>query len=128
MTEHDEQVALFQWAKRFGRKLPQLKNLYAVPNGGHRHKAVAVKMKAEGVMAGVPDICLAYPVGMIPGMYIEMKYGKNTPTDNQVEWLERLKEAGYYTCVCYSWEEAAQEICKYLRVDPAEYGVSADRF
>jgi hypothetical protein len=124
MTEHDEQAALFSWSKRFERKLPQLKMLYSIPNGGHRHKVVAVKMKAEGVKPGVPDVCLSYPVGMIPGMYIEMKYGDNKPTDSQIDWLSRLKEAGYYTCVCYSWEDAAREICNYLRVDPAEYGLN----
>jgi hypothetical protein len=32
--------------------------LFAIPNGGHRNKIVAKKLKAEGVLAGVPDLCL----------------------------------------------------------------------
>lgn len=58
-TEHESQVAFF---KRVAldprtRDLP----IFAIPNGGHRHIAVAKKMSAEGVQAGVPDICVAVP-------------------------------------------------------------------
>ena len=36
-----------------------LKWIFAVPNGGHRAKSVAGKMKAEGAKAGVPDLSAA---------------------------------------------------------------------
>ena len=57
-SEHQEQAALFRWAWFAQVKHPALALLYAIPNGGHRHKAVAARMKAEGVKAGVPDLCL----------------------------------------------------------------------
>ena len=60
--EHQEQVALFNWAKFFENKCKDLGMMYAIPNGGKRHIAVARKLKAEGVKAGVPDIFLAVPV------------------------------------------------------------------
>ena len=49
-----EQQALFDWAKISG--IPDLDLLHAIPNGGHRNKATAGRLKAEGVKRGVPDI------------------------------------------------------------------------
>ncbi len=55
-TEHEEQVALFQWAERSG--IPELELMTAIPNGGYRHPATAAHLKAEGVQAGYPDILI----------------------------------------------------------------------
>jgi hypothetical protein len=76
-TEHSHQVALFCWANQQcnqwfhgtyampdsgkpARKdlAQQLSLMFAIPNGGLRHKAEANKLKSEGVKAGVPDIML----------------------------------------------------------------------
>jgi hypothetical protein len=48
-SEHDQQVALFTWANQNLDRYPVLRWMFAVPNGGHRHPAVAGKLKAEGV-------------------------------------------------------------------------------
>ena len=58
-TEHEEQCALFEWADCWFPMVSAL--LFAIPMGGHRHIAVAAKLKAEGVKAGVPDIFFALP-------------------------------------------------------------------
>lgn len=112
--EHDEQAALFQWAALQENVYPELALMFAVPNGGHRHKAVAAKMKAEGQRAGVPDIFL--PVSRYPyfGLFIEMKVGRNKTTPKQDWWLEQLEKQGYYTTVCYGWEAAKELIVSYL--------------
>jgi hypothetical protein len=44
-SEHDEQVALFKMIRLYSIKHPALKNAFAIPNGGQRHKAVAAKLK-----------------------------------------------------------------------------------
>lgn len=125
--EHNEQAALFNWAKYYETKCKLLKMMFAIPNGGHRHKAVAAKMKAEGVKAGVPDIFLAVQWSVcgipIPGLFIEMKIGKNKPTQSQAEWIRKLEEGGYQCKVCYSWIDAAFVICDYLELDPELYGL-----
>ena len=54
--EHVEQAALFRWAEFARARLPELTLLHAIPNGGHRHKATAARLKAEGVKRGVPDL------------------------------------------------------------------------
>ena len=122
MSEHDEQVALFDWARINESKHPQLKMLFAIPNGGLRNKVVAKKLKREGVKAGVPDIFLA--VGGLAnnrhfvyfGLFIEMKFGKNKCTENQSIWALDLISEDYKTAVCYSFEEAKQVIINYLGI------------
>jgi hypothetical protein len=116
MSEHDEQVALFRWARMREDLYPELEMLYAVPNGGHRHKAVAAKLKAEGVKAGVLDVNLDIARGPYHGLRGEMKYGKNTTTPMQDNWIYRYEKWGYKTGVWYSWLEAARAICDYLGI------------
>jgi hypothetical protein len=114
MSEHDEQAALFTWANYQANTMPELQLLYAIPNGGHRYKAVAVKLEAEGVKSGVPDVCLPVARSGYHGLYIEMKYGKNKPSDNQIAWLKALAGQGYKTAVCWGFEEAKTIVEAYL--------------
>ena len=113
-TEAQEQMTLFSWAAMQSGKYPELNLLYHVPNGGSRHKAEAGRLRAEGVKAGVPDLCLPVARGQYHGLYIELKAGENTTTKKQKEWLEYLRQQGYYTAICYGWQPAAQLIEQYL--------------
>lgn len=113
--EHQEQVALMHWAAFSMKTYPDLCMLYAIPNGGLRTKATAAKLKAEGVKAGVPDLFLSVPRGRYHGLYIEMKAGKNKPTQEQKEWIEQLNAQGYIACWCVGWESAAGLIKTYLQ-------------
>ena len=124
-SEHQEQVLLFQWASLNEAIYPELKNLFAVPNGGKRpqkrgsngkmYSPTAVRLKAEGLKAGVPDVFLDVPKGNYHGLRIEMKYGKNTTTPEQKNWIERLSKYGYYVAICHSFEEAQSIILAYLK-------------
>lgn len=73
MTEHEEQKALIEWSAWMSNARPELSLMFAVPNGGDRHPAVAAKLKAEGVKAGVPDIFLPVPRNGYHGLFIELK-------------------------------------------------------
>ena len=44
--------------------------LFAVPNGGSRHKIEAANLKREGVLAGVSDLILITPLATV---FIELK-------------------------------------------------------
>ena len=114
MSEHDEQAALFGWAQLQANAWPELGLLYAIPNGGHRHKAVAAKLHAEGVKKGVPDVCLPVARGGFHGLYIEMKYGRNGTSTDQDAWLEALAKQGYKTAVCWGFEAAQRAVTHYL--------------
>jgi len=126
--EHDEQVALFYWAELNSKKIPALKLLMAIPNGasyggGGGRWSIAKRMKDEGVKKGVPDVFLPVPMtyvnegqvtDMKAGLWIEMKAGKNKPSDDQSWWIENLQEMGYRVEVCYSSNEAVDIINEYL--------------
>ena len=114
LSESQEQTLLFKWAGWNHTTYPELEMMYAVPNGGKRDIVTATHLKAEGVKAGVPDICLPVPRGGYHGLYIELKVHGNKPSELQESWLRRLSEQGYFTAVCYGWYEAAETIKRYL--------------
>lgn len=114
--EHREQVCVMQWwalsHKLFGIS-EQL--LFAIPNGGHRHISVAMKLKAEGVRSGVPDLFLAYPTPFAHGLFIEMKKRKGgRVSDSQKPFISELNEQGYKAVVCHGAEAAINEIKRYI--------------
>lgn len=112
--EAAEQEKLFRWTGFAIAQYPELKLLHHIPNGGSRDPREAANLKRQGVKSGVPDLFLPVPRRGFHGFYIEMKYGKNTPTENQKNWLSALKQQGYATAVCYSWEDASNLLIKYL--------------
>ncbi len=113
-TEHEEQVALFQWAETNQAAYPELALLFAVPNGGYRPMATAAQLKAEGVRAGVPDVCLPVARGRFHSLWIEMKRKPNTTSDAQRSWLDALRRYGHCAVVCWSANEAINSILSYL--------------
>jgi hypothetical protein len=123
MSEHDEQAALFQWAAWIEPRLPVLKLLHAIPNGGYRAKRTAALLKQEGVKPGVPDVCLPVARGAYHGLYVELKSGRNTISDYQEQWIEALRTQGYFVDICWGWQQAARVIADYLGVSPAECGL-----
>lgn len=115
--EHEEQVALFEYVDlKLLKKYPFLdKLLFAVPNGGHRSKAQAGKLKAEGVRSGVSDTVLLYPSRGFHYLTIEMKYGTNKQTDDQKKFEKRVDEHGGLYQVCYSSKDALGVLMWYLK-------------
>lgn len=115
-AEHEEQVRVFEWAAENEERYPQLRYMFAIPNGGHRHPAVAAKLKAEGVKSGVPDICLPCPRKGRHGLFIEMKRADKTnhTTDEQDGWLIWLRVAGYAVVVAYGADAAIEALENYL--------------
>ena len=103
--ESGHQEALFSWAAYRTGIMPELQYMYHVPNGGKRDKATAAVLKRQGVKAGVPDIMLPAARAGYHGLYIELKAGENTTTKKQKEWLEYLRQQGYYTAVCYGSQQ-----------------------
>ena len=116
VSEHDEQCAVIQWAQLHERKYPALSRLHAIPNGGKRNIVVAKKLKAEGVKAGVSDLCMTVPRGEYHGLYIEMKAIGGRLSDAQSEWINRSKENDYAAFVCYGAKEAIEILEWYLKL------------
>ena len=107
-TEDEEQKVVVQY-------LDLLKiDFCAVPNGGHRHKAVAAKLKTTGVKPGVPDLLIFTIPRNKPacsGVAIEMKRRKGgVLRKNQQEWLDKLDGHGWMTFVCKGADDAIEII------------------
>jgi hypothetical protein len=92
--ERSHQVALIKWVRTVKDTYPVLKLLYAVPNGGDRNLRVARKLKAEGVLAGVDDLCLPAARCGYQGLYIDMKSEEGAATEEQQEFLRGVSGRG----------------------------------
>lgn len=112
--EAAEQERLFQWAAWMGGQHPELALLFHIPNGGSRNKIEAANLKRQGVKAGVSDLMLPVARGRFYGLFIEMKAGKNKATEKQLAFLDAVQKQGYAAIICYSAEEAAEALLKYL--------------
>ena len=118
--EHNEQVAVIDW---FRMQYPKYANhLFAQLNGGQRHAVVAKKLKAEGSLAGVPDLQLLLARRGKHGLFIEMKKSKSALTGNTKGTVQDSQKAfqamaiaeGYESAICYGFDEARKVICQYL--------------
>jgi VRR-NUC domain len=122
-SEHDEQVAVFAWAATQLKRHPELALMFAIPNAGKRHVAYAVKLRDEGLKAGIPDIFLPVPHYLCDfnrfdyhGLWIEMKRKRGgVVSPEQKWWHQQLTENGYRVVVARGAVEAIAEIENYLR-------------
>jgi len=113
-TEHQIQVAFIQWCHLAEPKYPGLRLGFAIPNGGYRHKVTAAKLKAEGVRPGVPDWMCPSSNGRFRGMAIEFKRKGGHITPPQREYIDLLRDAGWFVELCYSTEEAIKMVERYF--------------
>lgn len=115
-SEDTEQINVIQWASWNEVTYPELRWLHHIPNGGSRNRLEAIKLKQMGVKAGVSDLHLPFPKGAYIGLYIEMKYGKNKLTPEQIEFLTAMQDAGHLAVVCYSYAVAIEVLQHYLEL------------
>lgn len=115
--EDQAQATLMQWSRMAafnGGKVSDY--LHHSPNGGKRDLREAVRLKAQGVMSGYPDLHLFVARHGFHGLFIEMKSPTGTTSANQKEVMKRLSEQGYKCVVCKSFESAQKEIKEYLEI------------
>ena len=110
-SEHWEQREFVCW---FRQTFPDVL-IFAIPNGGFRGKAQAGKLKAEGVVPGVPDLYV--PAWRWWPEMKRQKGGQVSPDQRRV--MEYLQGIGHRVDVCKGCEEAkknALEIARSLGV------------
>lgn len=123
-TEHQEQVAVIDWANANAGRWPELRLLHAIPNGGsrvsklnrkeERYSLEAQRFKAEGVKSGVPDLDLPVARRGFHGLRIEMKAVDGRLSNDQRWWLKQLGEQGYCAVAKFGADEAIAIIKWYL--------------
>jgi hypothetical protein len=91
---------------------------FHVPNGGKRNAREGAKFKRMGVKSGIPDVLIITPTKRNQvGMCIELKVGRNFPTDNQRFW-----EGKFYNQ--YNWGyELCYSIKSVEKVIEIHYGI-----
>jgi hypothetical protein len=102
-SEHVEQREFVMWVRQ---NTPYL--IYAIPNGGH--KTDGMKLKCEGVLAGMPDL-------HIPQLrlWIEMKRRGGKARESQLAIHARLRAFGDVVETCDSKEAAIQVVQRIVR-------------
>lgn len=116
LKEADEQVKLFNWIREAAEHIPELRFVYSTLNGVKLPIGLAVKAKKQGNLKGVPDIVWPYNNGEFSGLYIELKVGYNTPSQEQKEYIQFLKDNKYKAEVCYGHIDAINTFCNYIKV------------
>lgn len=119
MSERKEQEKLFQWVILNEKRLPAFKLIHASMVGTNLHVVAAMAAKRGGVRRGWPDISWPVARGPYHGLYIEMKWGRNKQTPEQIEYQNLLEYNRNKYVVCYTAEEAIKEIQAYNALLPA---------
>lgn len=109
-SESSEQVAVVEWCDLM--HIP----VVHIPNEGKRSVAYAVMLKKMGLRKGFPDLFITRACGKYHGLFIELKYDDNKPTEDQKRWLDILTAEGYACAVCYSAEAAVEIIKSYTKL------------
>jgi hypothetical protein len=104
--EHDAQVSPFK--EHIKSRLVAGAVAFAIPNGGHRAKRVAIALKEEGGEAGVPDIFVLHARQVY---FLEMKKAKGGSVRKaQREMMARLTAAGAVCAVARGLEQAISQM------------------
>lgn len=115
---HDNEEARIQseFFKQVPLFFPTLPDrlLFAVPNGGSRHKIEAANMKRQGVKRGVADVILQVPKKGYASLCLEFKTPTGKQSDEQKEYQRQVEMAGSKYVVVRSVEQAIRIVQKYL--------------
>jgi hypothetical protein len=82
--------------------------------GGAEYHAGKI-LKRMGVKKGVADFFLALPFNGKAGLWIELKIGKNKPSKEQQDFLDRKAQRGYEAVCVWGTEGARDAIKAYLK-------------
>lgn len=149
-VEHIHQRSFIQWARvqsvsnfrgAFGLPYAQpgetlFDYIHATPNGGKRDQKTkivngrkityspeGVRLKSEGVKAGVHDLQLTAPLNGYCGLWIELKAPPaatekpGTVSKEQKEFGYRMLRAGYAVAYCWGCNEIEDAIKAYFKDD-----------
>jgi hypothetical protein len=109
-TEHQIQVLVVDYLML---KLPPPFLIYAIPNGGKRDGRTGAVLKAEGVLAGIPDLHVPIPRNGYASLYLELKRKGKKATKTQKEIHNKLELLGNQVLVVDDWRQAVGKIIAY---------------
>lgn len=88
--------------------------IFAIPNGGSRNIIEASRLKKEGIVKGIPDLCLIMPNNIL---FIEMKKQKGGRlSDSQKEIISKINKNGFDVIIGYGYLDALEKFKNYLKI------------
>lgn len=87
------------------------------PNGGPRSKGAAGKLKAMGVLPGVPDLQFMFPDGHVA--FLELKRPNGVMSEAQYDFESRCRRYGVEYAVAYSMDQAVEILTAWGVLKPA---------
>lgn len=117
-SEHSDQVLLVMHLRTF---YPAVL-VVAVPNGATVGGLQRVRLVAEGLLPGFPDLCVLEPRGGFHGLFVEMKSLKATAVVSEAQRRvhKQLLSRNYKVLVCYGYHAAKAQVVKYLELPKTE--------
>jgi hypothetical protein len=82
--------------------------VFAIPNAGKRSFAVASHMKAEGMTAGVADLCVMLSGGRV--IWLELKTAKGRQTPKQKGFQDICNRLSHVYVLARSFDEAIENL------------------
>ncbi|MCL1936854.1 MAG: VRR-NUC domain-containing protein [Candidatus Azobacteroides sp.] len=113
MRKHPEDSLQTACVKWFRLQYPN-HLIHHSPNGGYRNIREAARFKEMGTISGFPDLFIPVESKEYNGLFVELKCGKNKPTNNQLTVMDRLRKEGYLCVVCYCFDEFKETVNNYL--------------
>ena len=111
--EHSEQARLVAKVRAFYPGVI----VAAIPNGAARSASERLNLYNEGLLSGMPDLCVLRPSGGSHGLFIEMKTLDGVMAAAQRDMQKRLNSEGYVAVTCRSADEAWATVQEYLDGD-----------
>ena len=108
--EHIDQVKVVQHFRAF---YPDI-IIAAIPNGGDRTASERVRLHSEGVLAGMPDLCVLEAKNGFHALFVEMKTKAGVVSAKQSAVGLQLNAKGYRSVVARSAADAIKTIEDYL--------------
>lgn len=114
--EDNLQIAFMQYAHmQYPGRL-----IFHCPNGGTRNPKEGLRLKKMGVLRGVSDVIVMEPKIhndriIHCGLVIELKIKPNTPSKEQLWFMEEARKRGWLTDICYDFYAAKKTLDEYLK-------------
>jgi hypothetical protein len=102
ISEHQLQVQVLAYIER-EKATPKI-FAFAITNAARRSWRLAARMRAEGMLAGVADICVALPRGRVA--WLEMKASRGRQSLMQKTFEIRCKQLEHPYAVAKNLDEA----------------------
>jgi len=99
--EHNLQVKVLRYLRE--NAAPDIHWL-AIPNAGRRTMRSGASLKAEGMTAGAPDLCVLLPGGFV--LWLELKTAKGVLSDAQKGFRARCLRLEHPYQLAHSFNEA----------------------